>query len=139
MKIYGKTLLAFLIGATVRDTQDAAKKQKSIYMHRLVLELNNVEVPNKKLVDHINRNKLDNRLENLRIVDNTGNGANRAIIPNSVGYKGVYKNYNKWIAQVTILNKVTHLGRFNTPEEAAQAYNEAALHHYKECAVLNML
>lgn len=108
-------------------------------MHKLVLDLNNIEVPNKHVVDHINKDKLNNRLSNLRVVTYTGNGANRNIIKNSVGYKGVYRNYDKWIAQITILNKVTHLGRFNSPEEAANAYNDAALTYYGECAVLNIL
>lgn len=134
-----KHLLLFSNWSYSKGYARCCKKQKSIYMHRLVLKLNNIEIPDKQLVDHINRNKLDNRLQNLRIVTPTGNGANRDIIENSVGYKGVYKNYDKWIAQITILRKVTHLGRFNSPEEAARAYNEAAIYYYKECAVLNHL
>lgn len=76
-------------------------------------------------VDHINRDKLDNRRANLRVVDhptnqrNTGPQAN-----NTSGYKGVTwdKNRQKWVAKTRHLGKHIFIGRFGTAEEAADAY-----------------
>lgn len=91
------------------------------------------------VIDHANRNSLDNRRDNIRIVTVSGNNANREHKPNAMKYRGVYKNYDKFVAQITINNKVKHLGRFNTKEEAAHAYNIAAQATYGECAMLNVI
>lgn len=91
-------------------------------------------------IDHINRVKTDNRIENLRPAtssQNKGNVApNRA---NTSGYRGVSRNSRsgKWHAQIKINGKQTYLGRRDTPEEAALLYNEAATRHFGEFALLN--
>ena len=79
--------------------------------HRLILD-----VPNNFQVDHVNRNKLDNRRENLRIVTNSQNQSNRFA-------KGVYKTRNdKYSASIQYQKIRYHLGVFTTFEEAKNAY-----------------
>jgi hypothetical protein len=113
-------------------------KKKDIRLHRIVAYIKYKEVStDKNPVDHINQNKLDNRSSNLRIATNSGNGANKKLKLPKSGYRGVYKNYNGWVAQITIANKVKHLGRFTDLIDAAKAYDKAALTHYGEFASLN--
>lgn len=94
-------------------------KKKTYRMHKMVLE-----APKGLYIDHINRNKLDNRKSNLRIVTNSQNMLNTGIYSNNTsGYKGV--TYNKkdrrWIAQVKVNYKNIVLGRFENKEDAAKA------------------
>lgn len=91
-------------------------------------------------VDHRNGNKSDNRKQNLRRCTNTENQHNVGRRPdNTSGYKGVgrYKSGNKWIARICCDGKRKHLGYYDTPEQAAQVYNEAAIRLHGEFARLN--
>lgn len=93
-------------------------------------------------VDHINGNTFDNRKCNLRICTNTGNSRNKSIQKNNKsGYKGVSwnKQRNKWYSCICVNNKTKSLGKFNTKEEAAEAYNKAAMKYYGEFARLNVI
>jgi hypothetical protein len=69
------------------------------------------------LLDHINRNPLDNRICNLRIVNHQENSFNK----DNKGYC-FNKNKNKWQSQIMVNYKQIHLGLFNTEEEAKNAY-----------------
>ncbi len=83
-------------------------------------------------LDHINRQRDDNRIENLRSCTHSQNLGNaRARVHK---YKGVTfcKATQKWRAQLN-----GHLGRFDTMEQAALAYNVAAINHFGEFANLN--
>lgn len=74
-----------------------------------------------EIVDHINRNKLDNRKCNLRVCDMKVNSINRDLQSNNTtGHKGVYcdKKAGTWNARVTVDGKTIHLGTFTTKEEA---------------------
>lgn len=97
----------------------------------------NITDPN-IFVDHINRNKLDNRKENLRLCNNSENLRNRPSTKKGK-YKGVSleKRTGKYYAQIKIYYKIKHLGTFDTEIEAAKAYNEAAKLYHKEFAYLN--
>lgn len=76
-------------------------------------------------LDHKDRDRANNILDNLRPATTHQNGGNRQ--PSGpLGVKGVTRRGNKYIAQITVMYKNHYLGIFNTLEEAAEAYNEAA-------------
>lgn len=82
-----------------------------------------------KLVDHINGNTLDNRLENLRLCNINENARNREMNRNSTsGYKGVTfsKHVMKWHAQIRHDGKKLCLGYYDSKESAYEAYREAS-------------
>ena len=76
-------------------------------------------------IDHINGNKADNRLINLRTATRKQNARNRGLVTsNTSGFKGVSwdaKN-GKWLATATVAGIQKHIGRYATPEQAHQAY-----------------
>ncbi len=113
---------------------------KTIYMHRVIMGL--VDAPRKVYVDHINGNGLHNYRTNLRISDNQNNQRNRQKHSDADSrYKGVLKtdsNINPWKASITLSGHDKYLGIYRTEEEAARAYNKAALEHFGEHARLNI-
>lgn len=96
-------------------------RQHTVWMHRDLLGLADGRTPE---VDHINRNKLDNRRANLRTVTHAQNGQN---FPSRRGsssvYRGVYwdASRGKWHATIRVNNKSVHVGRFSSETEAAEA------------------
>ena len=85
-------------------------------------------------IDHINEVKTDNRIGNLRLATHQQNMQNQhsPYSSNTSGYRGVCwcKKKNKWLAQIAVNKKRKHIGYFNTPELAHQAYIEAKkIHH----------
>lgn len=83
----------------------------------------------KEHLDHIDGNGLNNAISNLRECNMTQNSANRKKHRNNKsGYKGVsLKSHSKkWAAQICHSRKVYHLGYFDNPEEAHEAYKTAA-------------
>lgn len=108
--------------------------RRHLRLHRLI-----TNAPAGVLVDHRNRNKLDNRRANLRVADRSTNGMNRsAQLNNTSGFKGVslHKKTGRWRAYITVHKKTRHLGLFATPELAHEAYVRAAaeLHGEFACA-----
>ena len=76
------------------------------------------------VIDHINRNKLDNRICNLRIITAKENSYNRTKNANSENkYKGVQKRGNKYIAVITKDGIKKEIGGFLTEEDAAKTYD----------------
>jgi len=75
-------------------------------------------------IDHINGNKSDNRICNLRDVSQNGNAQNikKPNARNKSGYLGVIRFQNKWRASITINSKTKWIGDYECPEEAHQAY-----------------
>jgi len=81
-------------------------------------------------LDHINRNRSDNRVCNLRIASPALNAQNASIRKdNTSGVQGVswHKATNKWIVQISKLGKSTYVGVFETIEEAKLARKQAEL------------
>lgn len=99
--------------------------------HRLVWIYHYGRPPNGQ-IDHINHKRDDNRIENLREVNNQENNKNCPIrATNTSGVTGVYWNSQrrKWQAFITINGKVTSLGRFINKDEAIAARLSAAHKH----------
>ena len=89
--------------------------------------------------DHKNRNRLDNRAENLRAATTSQNGQNRTKKGGMSPYKGVTWNRDRkrWQAQIMVKYRQLYLGLFASPEDAASAYDTAARTHHGEFAVTN--
>ena len=88
----------------------------------------------KKIVDHINRDKLDNRKNNLRLCSPTENSRNISIAKNNTsGVTGVKKTiHGTWNASIMVDRKGIHLGNFKTLEEAKEARIKAELKYFGE-------
>ena len=91
-------------------------------------------------IDHINRIKDDNRIENLRLAtfedlsDEAANSQNRPLsIYNKSGYSGVHwhKQTQKWKVEISVKNKIIYLGLFKDKEDAVKARQEAEREYYK--------
>ena len=79
-------------------------------------------------IDHINMQRADNRIENLRLATPSQNRSNSLTpITNTSGIKGVRNRSGRWTAEIRINKKIVHLGSFKTAEEAASAYSKAAI------------
>lgn len=117
------------------------KVQRSLYMHRVVIErMTGAPIPAGYEVDHANGDRLDNRRENLRLATPRQNRGNNGGHRDSVSrYKGVglEKRTGRWFARMKIAGKHTYLGSFVTEEEAARAYDAKAREVHGEFARLN--
>jgi hypothetical protein len=111
-------------------------RKKSKCMHRDVLE-----VPAGLVVDHINRNGLDNRKANLRAATHAQNICNRRTskVTGRSKYRGVSwsKEKKKWSAQIHSGGKCKFAGYFEDEVEAAKAYDSAARKYHGEFAFTN--
>lgn len=110
---------------------------KGLYRaHRIIWCLVHGEWPPNE-IDHINGNRADNRLENLRLATRSENMRNRVKSPkNSTGFKGVrfHKLSRKYAARITVHRKEIHLGLFEAPEDAFAAYCAAAKKYHGDFA-----
>ena len=100
--------------------------QKNYYLHRLAFLYMTGEMPN-GVVDHKNRNKADNKWDNLSCGTQQDNMEND-ILPRKhgkLGYRGVHRYKDKFRAKIFHKGKQIHLGTFATVEEAANAYLKA--------------
>jgi hypothetical protein len=91
-------------------------------------------------VDHIDGNGLNNQQMNLRPANESQNGANARKAPGFTSqYKGVYlvRRSQKWCAQIRVARLVRVLGTFDSEDEAALAYNAAAVEAWGDFALLN--
>ncbi|MCG2611498.1 NUMOD4 domain-containing protein [Flavobacterium sp. SM15] len=97
---------------------------KYVKIHKLVFNtFNNIlESPKGFVVDHINSDKSDNTLINLRLISIRDNISKERI--NNTGYKGVVKKGSRFAAKIGIGKKTIHLGTFDTPQEANKVYLE---------------
>jgi len=124
---------------TVRKSRCTGKRRDTIPMHREILGLS----PDDPLqVDHINQDGLDNRKANLRLATAQQNRRNRPKTKVNPGYKGVKLNKTsskpRWYAMINLgRGEYKYLGSYDTPEEAARAYDNAARVHFGEFAYPN--
>lgn len=123
-----KTNVFYAITGTGKDTKS---------LHRIITQASPGEH-----VDHINGDRLDNRRVNLRICTHRQNRANSKIYSNNrTGYKGVgwVKDKSKFRARIKVNYKEISLGLYDSKEEAALAYNKAALKYFGKYAKLNKI
>ena len=106
--------------------------KKATSLHRLLMK------PNKDMeVDHINHDKADCRLSNMRVCSNSENQANKKLMKNNKsGFKGVtwHKANKTWVARISYYGKRLNLGSFDKIEDAVSVYNKKALDLYGEYA-----
>ncbi len=99
-------------------------------LHWFVAQLMKLKIPEEFQLDHIDRNKLNNRRSNLRVVSKELQAQNKGEYRNNTsGYVGVCfhkrRIINPWIARIQINSKRKFLGYFKTPEEANEKYQAA--------------
>lgn len=112
-------------------------KRKSFYMHKQIMKVNN-----NVLIDHKNRNGLDNRKSNLRICDFSENGVNTKVRrDNTSGFKGIsWRPAQKtWMVRIWVRGDCKYIGCFKIKREAVIAYNKMAKKEYGEFALLNKI
>lgn len=105
--------------------------KKKLYVHRLIFAMHYGYFP--KIIDHIDRDRTNNLIDNLRDATTTLNSENRSIASNNTsGIRGVSlrSDGKKWTAQIKTNNKKIHLGCFDTIEEAEAARKKGEEVHF---------
>ena len=98
--------------------------------HRLIWCWHYGEIPESMFIDHIDRDKKNNRIENLRLATNHENQYNRKLNNNNKsGFTGVYldSDTGSWRARIVFNRKLIFLGSFGTKEQAILARKQAEL------------
>lgn len=104
---------------------------KKYYTHRVIWAMLHGEWPEGQ-IDHVNHNKVDNRISNLRLCSHKDNGRNQKKASNNTsGVTGVYwdNRYSRWMAAIMIDGINKFLGYFEDKEEAAQCRKRAEVEH----------
>jgi hypothetical protein len=105
--------------------------------HRIIWELHNGSIPEGFIIDHIDGNKCNNLIKNLRLVTPSQNNMNRKTPSNNksgVTGVGFRSREQKWTARININGKRKQLGMFDTLEGATQARRKAEVKYYGEYA-----
>lgn len=121
-KLWNSRNAGSVVGSNSNGYREVRIKDRSYRLHSLAWLYCYGYMPQQ--VDHINGLRSDNRITNLRNVDqsiNTKNAARRK--DNTSGFTGVYffKRLNKWAAKIVSEGRQIHVGCFDTPEEANKA------------------
>ena len=91
-------------------------------VHRLIWVMHYGQIPPDLYVDHIDRDKKNNRIENLRLVTHAQNQRNKSFsVKSNTGKLGVSKVLNRYCASITINGRTKKIGSFKTLKEAVAA------------------
>jgi hypothetical protein len=135
LKSYAKPYGYLQVCLSKNKIKKSSSKTYSVHQLVAIAFLDHNPKGNELVIDHINNNKLDNRVENLQIVTHRYN-VYKTQGKYSSQYKGVcvclYKGRKKWRAQIKISGKRTHLGYFTDEYEAHLAYQNALKQHEYE-------
>lgn len=116
-------------------------KNKRFRLHQLIFLYHHGYIPEE--IDHIDRNPLNNRVDNLRDVSRSQNQMNATKTRQSLTskYKGVswHKRDNCWEAYIMCDGISHYLGRYTDENDAAEAYNYYAIEYFGEYAHLNVI
>ena len=109
---------------------------KNYFVHRVIYKFNNPDwdihdVSSTNQIDHFDNDKINNDIENLRVVTHSENNQNTIT---TKGYSW-NKNNNKYVAQITINYKRHHLGYYDTEEEAREAYLIGKKKYHIDCCL----
>jgi len=110
------------------------RKQKTILMHQQITGFKH------KMIDHVDRDGLNNKKSNLRPCTQSQNAKNRSMLKNNTsGLRGVHydKKRKKWIAQIEKDEKGIYLGGFIDKEDAGRAVDKKSKELYGEFVILN--
>lgn len=112
---------------------------KQISVHVAVWVMHNGDVPDGMVVDHKDRNTMNNRIENLRVVTRSQNAMNaigkrnkKSNLPKGVYVDWTYKGVTRYRAQICVGGVLIRSGNHVTIEEASSAYKELAMKHFGE-------
>jgi hypothetical protein len=112
---------------------------RGVMIHRLIYAHFHGPIPAHLVIDHINGNPQDNRIENLRLVTQSQNQQNRreAMSSSKTGVKGVSFEANRYRVVICVDGQRHNIGRFKTLNEAKKAYANAAatLHTHNPAAI----
>jgi hypothetical protein len=110
--------------------------KNEVMLHRVAYYMHYGVDPLEKLVDHINGDKADNRIKNLRLVTNQQNLFNKSSLSkrNFSGFTGVFwsKKARKWQVSIVYNGKNIYLGLYSNKEDAIKARKEAEIKYYGE-------
>ncbi len=127
-----------IAGTTKKDGHIEIKHKRRLYQATHIIWVLYYNKWPDYLIDHIDRNRSNNRIDNLREATLVQNSHNRTkYTSNTTGAKGVSIKDGKFIAYINVNRKRIYLGDFLSFSDAIMAYNTAAKKYHKEFAVLN--
>lgn len=119
---------------TCRKWNVETKSEHHVKMHRLIMGVaDNTDYRNVQ-VDHINRNKVDNRKSNLRICNNQQNNCNKSPYRKDGSKVGVRKQKDKWMADITVNGQLIRLGKYENYDDAVNARIKAEKKYWGDFA-----